>query len=364
MVKHHGKITVVIPYYKGKKYIHQTVDSVVSQPYKNIEILLINDGSPDDGDEVCRALAAQYPCIRYFKKENEGIGATRNFGIQHATGDYIEFLDQDDVWVKDFLDDSTVEAIFSGGDVVCFSLYNCNHDFSRGWCDFVQNKVITGGGVKASTKVWKHHSSMFFRRSMILEHDIRAPRTRHEDEIFRHKCLYVSQKVTLIDKLMFLYRNNPASETHRRQSVESLYGPILGSWKELIQWHEDKHPEDLEAEISYKTLFCVYAIEGIEALCAAHYKMKDIEQIANEQLYLNDVRGYLPSIKDTYLRQRIESYIGHPKKFSRRHRIRGYMQDCGKLLLKLRFIKSYYYKKKYPVDLKPLGLLYCGNKAE
>ena len=352
------KISVVIPYYKGKKYIEQTVASVINQPYKNIEILLINDGSPDDGDDVCRALADQWPCIRYYKKSNEGIGPTRNFGLEHATGEYIQFLDQDDVWVKDFLDEQTVGAIFSGGDVVSFSLYHCNHDFSRGRPDFVENQVLIGGGVKVATAIWRHHSSMFFRRQMLLDYDIRVPPTRNEDEIFRHKCLYVSKKVTCIDKLMFLYRNNPASETHKKYKTEDLYGPILGSWKGLLQWHQETHPADLEAQHTYKTLFCVYAMEAVETLCASKHKLSVISKIAGEHLYHDDLVEYMQSLKDMGLRKRIEDYIEHPGYFARKCRIKACKEQIGRCLLKIPPVKLLYLKKKYPIDLTGMNVLF------
>ena len=216
--------------------------------------------------------------------------------------------------------------------------------------------MITGGGVNASTAIWKHHSSMFFRRELILENEIKAPRTRHEDEIFRHKCLYVSQKVTLINKLMFLYRNNPASETHRKQKVENLYGPLLCSWKELIKWHEEKHLEDLEAQVTYKTLFCVYAIEAIGALCETNHKAAEVERIAREHLFLDDVLEYMLLLKDQGLRERIERYVNYPQRFINKRRKYGYKQSMGRMLLKIPGVKKRHYMKKYPTDLRPLEL--------
>lgn len=351
------KISVVIPYYKGKEYIAQTIASVADQPYKNLEILLINDGSPDDGDEVCRSLAAKYPCIRYFKKENEGIGATRNFGVDHSVGEYIAFLDQDDVWVKDFLDEDTVDAVFNGGDAVCFSLYNCNHDFSRGRKDSVLDTVMINEGLRASSEIWRHHSSIFFRRKTILEHEILAPSTRHEDEIFRRKFLYVSEKVTCINKVMFLYRNNPSSETHRMIKVEDLYGPILQSYKEALAWHQEKYPKDLDIHRVYKTLFCLYAIEGLELLYASHRKKAEIEKVANERFLKDDVIEYMGSTKDDGLCNRIGEYLYNPRSFARKNSIKGYKQKCARLLKKIPFVNSYYQKKKYPTDLSSLGLL-------
>ena len=140
------KVSVVIPYYKGKKYIEQCILSVLNQPYPNIELILINDGSPDDGDTVCKALAEQDSRIRYFSKENEGIGATRNLGIRLATGDYIAFLDQDDIWCKNFLNENVVRKIADGGDIVGFSHYVTDQSFKKGKRLTVSEKTMMGGG--------------------------------------------------------------------------------------------------------------------------------------------------------------------------------------------------------------------------
>lgn len=351
------KISVVIPYYKGERYIAQAVASVANQPYKNVEILLINDGSPDNGDAVCQALAAKFPSVRYYKKQNEGIGPTRNFGVDHATGTYIAFLDQDDVWVKNFLDADTVDAIFNGGGVVGFSYYHCNEDFSRGRSDFVPDKAVICEGVKAAIEIWQHHSSMFFRREDILKNGIRAPKTRHEDEVFRRKCLYVADRVTRIDKLMFLYRNNPASEAHRNVKVETLYGPLLQSWKELLLWQKERNPDDLEIQASYQTLFCVYVLEGLKLLCATKQSKREIERIARECLFLDDAIEYMASMRDRELCKRIEKYLNQPRRFIRENRVEGYKRRFGRMLLKIPFIKSAYIKKVYPTDLSKMDLL-------
>lgn len=137
-------VSVVIPFYKGGKYIDQCVRSVLEQPYKNIEILLINDGSPSGG-EVCERIAKQYPEVKYYSKKNEGIGVTRNYGLMKASGDYIAFLDQDDVWVKGFLDENIVEVI-QHNDITAFSHYCTNHQMTRGNRITLEDSKIIGGG--------------------------------------------------------------------------------------------------------------------------------------------------------------------------------------------------------------------------
>lgn len=345
------KISVVIPYYKGEKYIEQAVESIIKQPYSNIEILLINDGSPDNGDDICKELLDKYPNIKYYKKDNEGIGATRNFGIERATGEYIAFLDQDDVWVKDFLDEETAMSIFNGGDAVCFSYYNCNGVFTRGMKVFVGNRVLYGGGVDAMNAAWQHHSSIFFRRKTILDCNIRCPLARHEDEIFRHKFMYVSKQVTFIDKVMFLYRNNASSETHRKQNAELLYGPLLKSWEELLKWFESLYSEDEKAKRFVKNMICIYAIEGIESLYTSGRKNSIINSLVNSYFSIDYLADYKGIVWEEKQYNRINEYFENRKIFVRKNRIKGYKMKIGRILIKFSLVKRKFYENKYPTTL-------------
>ena len=90
------KISVIVPVYKVEKYLHKCVDSIISQTYENLEIILVDDGSPDNCPQICDEYAKKDSRIRVIHKENEGISATRNTGIQAAQGEYIGFIDSDD----------------------------------------------------------------------------------------------------------------------------------------------------------------------------------------------------------------------------------------------------------------------------
>lgn len=94
------KISVIVPVYNSEEFIANTLDSVVNQifPLKDIEVLMIDDGSTDNGASVCKEYADKYPTFKLFQKENEGISKTRNFGIEHAHGKYIIYLDADDTF--------------------------------------------------------------------------------------------------------------------------------------------------------------------------------------------------------------------------------------------------------------------------
>lgn len=94
------KFSVVIPVYKVEKYLDECVQSVVQQTYSNLEIILVDDGSPDRCGAMCDAWAERDPRIRVIHQENGGLSAARNTGICNATGDYVLFLDSDDWWEK------------------------------------------------------------------------------------------------------------------------------------------------------------------------------------------------------------------------------------------------------------------------
>ena len=96
-------ISVIIPVYNVEAFLHRCVDSVTSQTFHDIEILLIDDGSTDSSGQLCDALALTDSRIHVFHKENGGAGDARNTGIDHALGEYLIFFDSDDYVDEDML---------------------------------------------------------------------------------------------------------------------------------------------------------------------------------------------------------------------------------------------------------------------
>ena len=94
-------ISVIVPVYKVEDYLAECVSSIRSQTYKNLEIILVDDGSPDRSGELCDQLAAQDPRIKVVHKENGGLSSARNAGLDVATGEYVSFVDSDDWIVAD-----------------------------------------------------------------------------------------------------------------------------------------------------------------------------------------------------------------------------------------------------------------------
>ena len=99
------KITVIIPVYNTEKYLEKCVKSVCDQTYKNLEVILVDDGSTDSSPEICDTLAKEDERIVVIHKQNGGLSSARNAGLDKASGDYIGFIDSDDFIAKDMYDD-------------------------------------------------------------------------------------------------------------------------------------------------------------------------------------------------------------------------------------------------------------------
>lgn len=97
-------VSIIVPIYNGEKTLTRCVKSISEQKFTEYELLLINDGSTDKSLEICRELEKKNKRIRIIDKENEGVSATRNFGIKEARGRYIQFIDCDDYVTNDYLD--------------------------------------------------------------------------------------------------------------------------------------------------------------------------------------------------------------------------------------------------------------------
>jgi len=113
------RVSAVIPAYNAGKFLAETIESVLAQTYRNIECIVVNDGSTDNTAEIAKSFSDK---IRYFEKPNGGVSSARNFGIAEARGELIAFLDADDIWLPEkiekqvslYLEDESVGMVYCG----------------------------------------------------------------------------------------------------------------------------------------------------------------------------------------------------------------------------------------------------------
>lgn len=136
------KVSVIVPIYKAAAYLPECVDSLIAQTYQNLEILLIDDGSPDESGAIADAYAAKDPRIKVFHKENGGVSSARNLGIQNATGEYIAFVDSDDHVVPNMYELLMAAADKYDADQACCNINNIYADHIKQECHAFGNRVL------------------------------------------------------------------------------------------------------------------------------------------------------------------------------------------------------------------------------
>lgn len=239
------KVSVIIPVYKAEPYLRRCLDSVLCQTYQNLEIILVDDGSPDNSGAICDEYAAKDDRILVIHQENKGVSAARNTALHIATGEYIVFIDSDDsvlsTYVMNLMSAGQYDYVVSG----C-SVQNATEEWSV-WDNIPQlttlkqikehpeniNRIPTG-------MVWAHR----YKRSIITNHSLlfRRDISRGEDTLFN--CLYLSycDTIAVLNAPDYRYHYIKTSATSIlntnlfQWSMESVLaiGQIIGTDKQVF----------------------------------------------------------------------------------------------------------------------------------
>lgn len=208
-------ISIIVPIYNAEKYLDECLNSIINQDYKDFEVLCVNDGSKDKSLDICKRYAAQDKRFRLLNQENGGVSSARNLALSIAKGDFVCFVDSDDVISTDYL--STLLKLSEDGSfVVC--------GYTRQLKNLGEN---AGETIKYSsrdfvTRIFNEsieHPNicmMLFKNSIIqLQHlDFTLGCVRNEDTEFYVKYLMYETEVTYTNKKCYFYRVNEASAMH------------------------------------------------------------------------------------------------------------------------------------------------------
>ena len=122
------KITVIVPVYNVENYLRKCLDSIMAQTYKNIEIIVVNDGSTDTSGEICKEFSGMDHRIIYIEQENAGLSAARNTGLNNMSGDYVTFVDSDDWIEQDYIETLYKKIVEYQADISVGNYYSYNED--------------------------------------------------------------------------------------------------------------------------------------------------------------------------------------------------------------------------------------------
>lgn len=219
------KISVIVPVYKVESYLPKCIESIICQTYENLEIILVDDGSPDKCGEICDQYAQKDKRIHVIHKKNEGVACARNDGIECASGDYISFIDSDD-WIAE----NAYEILYQGlkqYDADCAVGKCINVADKNGILHLKKNKdslIRCETAPEAMKNVLLVGSAVWnrlFKREVFLH--IRFPEGRiNDDEVVALHAYAECKKIVFLDQNTYYYRIRENSVTTSKFSIRNV----------------------------------------------------------------------------------------------------------------------------------------------
>lgn len=229
-----SKLSIIVPVYNGEKHIENTVRSILASSYQNLELFLIDDGSSDGSLAICHKLAAADSRIQVYHKENSGIGDARNFGLTHATGDYIGFCDQDDKISNEMYRKMLARIESDGSQAAICGSYRQKKDggkviFEQYTDNVFEGQLITeklllpmlfkGFSVHANDEISIYMSiwKCIISRKLIEDNamEFRTFVTHEDDFIMLLQLFLCANKISTLSDILYYWNTNPNSETYR-----------------------------------------------------------------------------------------------------------------------------------------------------
>ncbi len=212
-------ISVIVPIYNVEKYLDRCIDSILGQTYNNLEIILVDDGSPDNCGTICDKYATQDSRIKVLHIKNGGVSNARNIGIEASKGEYIGFVDADDVIFSTMYECLLSAIIKDDADIVqCNYCYLFEDGHVESAKSKVSNKIIksTDEAKQAliNDLIYPSVATKLFKREVIGDKRFNTTLKVAEDRLFVYECCCKSSKVLLIDNVLYYYFQRKNSAMH------------------------------------------------------------------------------------------------------------------------------------------------------
>jgi len=240
-------VSVIIPIYKVEPYLRDCVDSIINQTYKNLEIILVDDGSPDNCPKICDEYAQQDSRIKVIHKANGGLSDARNAGMKIASADYWSFVDSDDVChpqmievlMKPLIEDKTLQM-----SVCQFYKFVNEEEISNLNLEINDFELIDY--IKFFSICWSVTWAKIYAK--VLFSNMIFPVGRlHEDEFTTYKLVFNAQRIAYCNSQLYFYRQ-------REGSIMSKYSlkriiDVHDAFKERVEFYKEKSEWQLYAKV-------------------------------------------------------------------------------------------------------------------
>lgn len=269
-------ITVVVPVYNVEKYLKKCIDSIINQTYKNIEIILVDDGSPDNCGKICDEYAKNDQRIKVIHKENGGLSDARNAGIDVATGEYITFVDSDD-YIEENCIEFLYDDIIKDNTDMAIGLHIVRYDDGtvirkRTKKTILEPKetlkrILYDQGIDLSAWAKLYNIKLFKK--------VRYPKGRiFEDAATTYKLIDECNKISIDDNVVYNYIIRNDSITNEEFSKNKLQ--LIDSTKEMTDYIKLKYP-DLEKACKRRLMYAY--LSTITQLCKADKDYPEIRKM-------------------------------------------------------------------------------------
>lgn len=256
-----NKVSVIVPVYNVEKYIAKCLDSLVNQTLKDIEIIVVNDGSPDNSQKIIDKYQKKYPnMIKSFKKENGGLSDARNYGIKKATGEYLAFIDSDD-----YVELNSYEIMYNKAKEIDFDVVVCNlkqiyEDSNR--IDYVSSRIKKDIFEKKDIKkvlidIYPSACNKIYKKSLFDDCFGFKKGILFEDVEFTHRLLSKISSIGKVDDYLINYIQRKGTIT--KTSDKRILGYIDNMNSVIDYYKKNDLYDDYEEELEYSYVRYLYA---------------------------------------------------------------------------------------------------------
>ena len=324
------KVSVIVPFYNVEGYIEKCLETLVNQTLKDIEIIIVNDGSKDRSIDIVKKFLKQYPeKIVYLEKENGGLSDARNFAIPYAKGEYIAFLDSDDYVEKDMY-----QLMYDIAQKEKSDMVEC--DFFWNYPDKVKTDVGEkyDGTAEALTKIRVVAWNKLIKREILEETKILFPKGyRYEDVEFTYKLVPHLNKISFLKKpcIHYIQREGSISNSQNERTKE-----IFDVLDNVIKYYkENDFYEKYKPQLEY--LYARYAF------CSSLLRMVKIQ---DEEIQEKMLEFTWEKVNKEFPNWKQNEILKKGKGLSRKYKIYNlYMKTLNKFTYKLYTTIMYIIKK-------------------
>lgn len=296
------KFSIIVPVYNVEKYLRECIESLVNQTFKNIEIILIDDGSPDNSPKICDEYAEKDNRIKVIHKENGGVVSARAAGVEISTGEYFIFVDADD-WVSLDLCEKVSTIIESNlPDIVCFGYFNATVDevskrpfnYRKGLYnrfdienEIFPNLIHTKNATNFMLSLW----GKAIKRDIYISNQLKDKKVIiAEDAACIIPCIYHSKLMFIMHECFYFYRIIPTSAINNKKVI-NYEGPK--NIYEHIDGHININDFDFREQLYRKVVHELFFVVVSQFNCKKSYWeiRKSIKNILKEPIYINCIKN-------------------------------------------------------------------------